>query len=424
MIKECNNDYVTFNGNELIFNGCFKPSVFHHAQIFLNNESNFREKTIILDFKLTIKAHPNAMVPLIAKIQLLRTKGVKTVCILPEDEYLRSLFIRTNWAYFIEPERYDLSTEGFDRHLAVQSFRTVKEQQKVVNDTMDVIMRTLELDRNFIKGIEWVLSEITDNVLNHANSPVGGFLQLTTYSDSQRVVICVADAGRGILSSLRESRPGLRYDSEAIAEAVRAGVTRNKDVGQGNGLSGTLAIATETNGFFAICSGIGSVNWNNGMLVNKYQDKHAKRFSGTIVDLQIPLDRKIDIKKVLSLGDSNYAGPIDIIEMKYLSDNCDSTKITMRDETDGFGSRKAGEQIRIKAKNIMLAESSVPLIIDWDGIQMISSSYADEFIGKLFNEMGPINFMCRVHNTNMVLIVAELIDKAIKQRIQQEMNSK
>lgn len=69
----------------------------------------------------------------------------------------------------------------------------------------------------------------------------------------------------------------------------------------------------------------------------------------------------------------------------------------------------------------MNAEPDVPMILDWNGIQVIASSYADEFVGKMFVEMGPISFMSRIRNVNMMPFVKTLLDKAIMQRMRQIM---
>ena len=41
-----------------------------------------------------------------------------------------------------------------------------------------------------------------DNVISHAESPVGGFVQATAYRGSNRVEFIVADAGIGIAQSM------------------------------------------------------------------------------------------------------------------------------------------------------------------------------------------------------------------------------
>src|SRR5206468_79803 len=35
---------------------------------------------------------------------------------------------------------------------------------------------------------QWSLNEITDNVINHAQSPIGGFLQITNFSREQKII--------------------------------------------------------------------------------------------------------------------------------------------------------------------------------------------------------------------------------------------
>lgn len=95
--------------------------------------------------------------------------------------------------------------------------------------------------------------------------------------------------------------------------------------------------------------------------------------------------------------------------------------VPLRDETVGFGSRHAGQHMRAKARNLLAAEPSRSLCIDWSEIPMISSSYADEFVGKLFVELGPLTFMSRVRNTSMAPVVRGLIDRAIMQRSHQTM---
>jgi len=54
--------------------------------------------------------------------------------------------------------------------------------------------------------------------------------------------------------------PDEAADMVDMGEAIKAGVTRNKQAGQGNGLAGTLSIATGSGGSFSIISGRGRLN--------------------------------------------------------------------------------------------------------------------------------------------------------------------
>jgi anti-sigma regulatory factor (Ser/Thr protein kinase) len=362
------------------------------------------------------------MIPMIADIQELICDGVTVDCILPKEPHIHRMFCESNWAYYLSQGCHPISDDVSNRHLVVRQFNSADEQQKVVNDFLDVTMRALRLERSLLGALEWTINEITDNVMNHSNAKNGGFVQLNVYPQNQRIAFCVADAGRGILSSLREAYPNLQSDHAALGQAVRAGITRNKDIGQGNGLSGSLKIATSTEGAFRIASGCSELRWNLDQPESTDFEPY-KAFRGTLVDVQLSTATKIDLAAVLSAGTTvpSYE-PTDFIETQYLSEDGKQLRITMNRETFGFGSRRAGMQIRTKSLNLLNAEQSARLLIDWDGIPMISSSYADEFIGKLFITLGPMTFMNRVSQTNMIPVIRQLIDRAIMQRTSQALS--
>ena len=72
--------------------------------------------------------------------------------------------------------------------------------------------------------------------------------------------------------------------------------------------------------------------------------------------------------------------------------------------------------------NLLNAEPTKPLLLDWGGIPLISSSFADELVGKLFASLGPLAFSARVQNIRMETIVRGLVDKAIMQWVAQVAN--
>ena len=57
-----------------------------------------------------------------------------------------------------------------------------------------------------------------------------------------------------------------------------------------------------------------------------------------------------------------------------------------------------------------------PVLIDFDGVGVISSSFADKVFGRLFVEMGLRAFMTRIQMHNVDPTVEGLIDRAIMQR--------
>ncbi len=81
-----------------------------------------------------------------------------------------------------------------------------------------------------------------------------------------------------------------------------------------------------------------------------------------------------------------------------------------------FASREGGRQVRATIQNLLRQTSRAPVILDFDGVGVFSSSFADEVFGRLFVEMGPRGFMTRIRMRNTDPTVDGLIDRAIEQR--------
>ena len=87
----------------------------------------------------------------------------------------------------------------------------------------------------------------------------------------------------------------------------------------------------------------------------------------------------------------------------------------MREHAErNIGSRRGGIQIRKRIEGLLKLCS--PVVIDFEGIGVISSSFADEVFGRLFVEMGPRSFMTKLEIRNADPTVEVLIDRAIVQR--------
>ena len=382
---------------------------------------------IVLDFSVCEAAFPNGMIPLLPSVDALRREGIDISVELPDAGELARLFRNTNWAHFLDPQRYEKSDTVHDRHLAAQRFTSWVEQQRLVNEFMDVVMRSMTLERDVIAGLEWSINEITDNVLNHAECVDGGFVQVSAFRDAGKVAFGVADSGKGILESLREGHPDLRTDAQAIGEAMKVGVTRSPDAGQGNGIAGALRIATMSRGSLEITSGLARVvartdqsSEDNelGSDVTVYKRREAQRFRGTVVYAEIGLDSRFHLSEALGFHGAP-AEPTDVIELQYQTERGDAVVLKLGEESTGFGSRPAGRQLRTKCLNLLNAEPTKPLLLDWNAVPLVSSSFADELVGKLFASLGPLAFSARVRNVGMEAMVRGLVDKAIMQRAAQ-----
>lgn len=376
--------------------------------------------SVTIDFKNVKKVFADGMLPIICTIEDLRETGIRIKIRLPGDYETRKLFRSVNWAHFLSPDQFDKSDSTYDRHLVTRRFENAEEQQKSVNDFMDVVLRTMEIPKEIISGLEWSINEITDNVLNHSESKHGGMIQASTQYKENKILFAVSDSGRGILKSMQEGYPNLRTELDAIGEAIKAGVTRNPKFGQGNGLAGSLRIATMTGGSLEILSGNGKLTITEDKTSRKPLGN--ARYDGTLVSGEINIVDNFSISKALSFGDFENYYPLDIIDLKYEMPESDCLLLRMREEATGFGTRKSGAQIRNKILNLLKAKSGFPIIIDWEGVPVISSSFADELMGKIFMEMGAMTFSALMKNKNMEALVKNLLDKAVAQRLTQEMD--
>ena len=209
-------------------------------------------KDLILDFAGCVAAFAGPMLALCAQVMLLRAKGVEIELVLPQKEELAKLFRNTNWARFLDPTRHAESRFKGYTHVPAIQYTTTAEQSRAVNVMVNAVLGSMtDFARTDFAAIEWSLNEITDNVLVHARSALGGLVQVSTFHrQRRRVEFVVCDAGVGIPTSLRETHLEIRSDAEALEKAIREGVTRDKSVGQGNGLFGSYEICRLSGGYF------------------------------------------------------------------------------------------------------------------------------------------------------------------------------
>ncbi len=368
---------------------------------------------ITLDFSGVTKAFANGMLGIIATVADLRLQGYEITIQPPGLPVTKAFFLSTNWGYLLDPFLLPKSSRRNQKHF-VQQFTSFQELPNLVNNFMDIIMRHIEMPKDILSALEWSVNEICDNVINHSISKPGGFLQVIAYPQNNIIAFTVADAGRGILSSLKEGFPDLNNDMQAIEEAIKVGVTRNKEYGQGNGLAGTLRITTMTGGSLDIISGGGRLLLTSDSITPS-SSAEENRVGGTYVSGQIHISPNFSIANALTFGAIPYTS-YNIVDAKYELENEDALLVLLVEEAPGTGTRAAGKEMRIKVLNLISAKPGYHIILDWQNVSVISSSFADEFLGKLFLKLGKSTFEQVIKNANMEPLVSQLIEKAITER--------
>lgn len=406
---------INSNGNVISVSGAITVIEFHRLLAAIHNLSKVRGyEQLVLDLSSCSSAFPGPMLAICSQLALIRTEGVTTELILPTKEMLNRLFINANWAHIIDPCHFHKSAFKGLKQVPTTQFTSSEEQYQAVNSIMDKILGSLEgFTRGDLAAIEWSLNEVTDNVINHSESKVGGLVQLSTFQrNRKRVEFVVCDAGVGIPKTLRQAKPEITSDSDAIYQSIQEGVTRNTKSNQGNGLFGAYQISSVSEGYLEIHSGNGSLT------SNKKDGLHIRAesipFHGTLLIAGIDYSNPDLLGSALKFGGKPHY-PIDFIESKF-EDDRGKIKFVMNTEASSFGSRKAAEPINKKLKNLAQLCGNTRIVLDFDQVAVVSSSFADEVFGKLFVEMGPLLFMQKFEFINISQTVKSLIDRAITLR--------
>lgn len=372
---------------------------------------------VIIDFGKCTSAFQQSMLSVCAQVLAYRNGGIDFTLIPPTDKKFENLFKNTGWGHFLDPHQFDPSIFKGHSQIPATQYTTPAEQQIAVNRILNVMLGAIpELQRSDIAAFEWAINELTDNVLVHSESPVGGLVQVSTFVKfRKRVQFVVADAGMGIPTSLRGGHKEIRSDTEALDRAIREGVTRDASVGQGNGMFGSFEICSKSGGEFLIDSGHARLRYtpNTGLSIMN----QSIPYSGTLVVATIDFSDPKLLEEALRFGGETYT-PLDYVETKYETNAAGDVYFCLADECQSFGSRVSGKPIRNKLENIINIANDGMITIDFKGVPLLSSSFADEAFGKLFLRIGPVKFMQRVRLVNMMKTTEALINKAIAQRMQ------
>lgn len=112
--------------------------------------------------------------------------------------------------------------------------------------------------------------------------------------------------------------------------------------------------------------------------------------------------------------------PFDYLERRYENIGDDNFTLNMREHAHSMGSRQAGEQVRNLLLNLLAGmPAHARLRIDFAGVSIVSSSFADEVFGRVLRQLGPMEFMSRIELVNVDPTVRGLLDRAMTQRFLQ-----
>ena len=123
----------------------------------------------------------------------------------------------------------------------------------------------------------------------------------------------------------------------------------------------------------------------------------------------------VDLREALSFQGADWE-IFDFIDARYEAVEGEF-RIVMKDERRGTGSRDAGRALRTKTENLLAADAENSVTIDFSEVRMISSSFADEYLGKLRLSLGEADFTRRVRIVGLETSVRPVLAGAVSQRL-------
>jgi anti-anti-sigma regulatory factor/anti-sigma regulatory factor (Ser/Thr protein kinase) len=374
---------------------------------FLKAASVAGAPSVSLDARGATRVFPNAAAPAAAVIQHFRGLGMDVRVQTGRESFFERTRVRNpllaTEANLLEPgSRLSVAWAYAEEHAVA-----------LTNCVIEELGQRVEFAAGVLHALNWCLYEVLDNVFQHARSEHGYFMA-QILRNSQTLAVCVADAGIGVHRSFHHGghyRPPTAFD--ALTLAVRENVTSTGEArGRGNGLYGLRGVVEHNGGRLEITSGrglltVGSTgiagrNLPKGVILDA--DHHC-----TIVDFQLDLGRAVDINEVLG-------SEMPDMRLEAIETDTGMHVIQVLEHAQGTGTRAAAERLRTWLLNY-LNEGAPYLVLDFAGVDMVSSSFADETIGKLAKRFGAIGFGQRFKLVNMTPTVQGLLDRAIATRL-------
>lgn len=361
---------------------------------------------------------PDACVPIAAIINEYRIVfGIKITTIIKNNRYLEK-------TCFSNPKKANKKVLNPLNKIFVYDAKDGDNSQAVaINQALvDTMSRTIKCEDGVLAGMLWSVYEVMDNVLAHSQSPRGYFMA-QYHKDTARLAICVYDCGIGIKDSLELGDINTETEIEAINMAMQDGVGESvkNGLGQGNGLYGLAQFVKANGGRLAISSGKSTVSikpneikqWDNNPIIDNYH-------KSTTIDFQLELSNKTDLKSALkSIGGIE---DFDIRIDDMIQEKSGWIVYKVVDNTNDISLRQSGKALRIDIENILRRTKS-PIAIDFSDILVASSSFIDEFIAKMYIDLGSVQFNQLISLTNMNDDLSYLCNRAIAKRINSTWNA-
>jgi hypothetical protein len=372
--------------------------ILHHL-IFEKNK-----RKIVFNFNGVERVFPNTVVPISGIIDFYQKQGIEFEC------HNTPLFLQKTCfqsPLIVSGNLKEVNRSPLNR---IWRFENDSDTNVLSNEILGAISQEVICQEGVIDAMLWCMNEIMDNVIVHAEANYG-FVMCQIHKQSKHIAFCVYDNGRGIFNSLKNSIHAPSNDTEAIRLAIQERVTRDKKIGQGNGMWGLSEIVRQNAGQLTIISGSGLYMRTNGdEKMNDHLTALSPENGACLVDFQLKYNKIISITQAL-----NGHQPVNYRTERY-EDDSGMIHFKLSEAATGTGTRESGRKIRNDLIN-MFHDTKKGILIDFEGLTVISSSFADELVGKMLVHFGFAGFNDIVRLKHMNPTIQAIVQRSVAQRM-------
>lgn len=257
-----------------------------------------KEMSILIEMKNNIKVEYLAVMNAI--ITNLREKGIKVSGNISYAKNKKKIIFDTIKKYdFLHNlnSMYEKNLEetALQGYIPIYNYKNIKDE-KVMNDKISIVIKNNRwLNDMQFKSFAFNLWEIIDNVLLHADSPIGGYCIVEKDTHSPELRITIIDCGIGIAGSFNKF--GYKINAyAALKECIKEGTTSKvKEGNRGYGLYFFNKLTQLNEGHSLIYSG------DRCMYIDKEGNKIYKApiWQGTIVSMRFNTNKTVNYHDIL-----------------------------------------------------------------------------------------------------------------------------
>jgi anti-sigma regulatory factor (Ser/Thr protein kinase) len=267
-----------------------------------------------------IHAHPFALAMTACAGALAKHNGWRTTGKVPNVSSAPYLVRMRLFDFLDVPAPREIEEhEEAGRFVPITQIRTNDDLRNAIGNLIPL----LHAAKPVADPIRYVVSELGRNVLEHAQSPVGGFVCAQYYKNQKRIAIGMADAGVGIATAIRQSHKATT-EKAALKLALTPGISGatprigGNETNAGAGLFFIRSIAKVSGNFFLIYSGSTDYKLSRSqpdrsvLHGNPLQEAHRLNedlpfWQGTAIGIDINVDETSEFSALLRLISRSYS---------------------------------------------------------------------------------------------------------------------